>query len=159
MIDTQKKPMKFIAFSSLIFFLLAHPSVGEPWLETISLVTDGAAGNEGNSWGGHQCRIVRTDDGVFTAYMVDSKDEDGSKKRWRLAKADSSEWTVIAEDVAGKSPMNLLASPEVFTCNSISELTLFFNACFDTSFASLKESTECIILAAGIKYFTLFLCR
>src|SRR5271157_3906318 len=37
----------------------------------IEVVTDNAVtGDGGNSWGGHQTRIVHTKDGIFTAYTI-----------------------------------------------------------------------------------------
>jgi len=78
----------------------------------IEIVSDNTAtGDGGNIWGGHQTRIVRTQDGVFTAYTV----EGGGylSREWRLAQRDSeSSWKVIAQGVSGREPVNLLASPD-----------------------------------------------
>ncbi|MFC1574366.1 FlgD immunoglobulin-like domain containing protein, partial [Candidatus Latescibacterota bacterium] len=102
--------MRLITFSVLLTITSGLYVIGEPWLETISLVTDEAAGNQGNSWGGHQCRIVRTVDGVFSVYM--SGGENDVQKIWRLAWLDGDQWRVIAEDMGGNSPVHLLASPD-----------------------------------------------
>src|SRR3989339_132503 len=78
----------------------------------LEIVTDGAVtGDGGNSWGGHQTRIVRTQDGVFTAYTVPG---DGyTSREWRLAwRNDNGTWPVIAQGGAGREPVNLLASPD-----------------------------------------------
>lgn len=67
----------------------------------LEVVTNSAAtGDGGNSWGGHQTRIVRTQDGVFTAYTV----EGGGyfSREWRLAwRQDDGTWPVVAQGVAG----------------------------------------------------------
>jgi len=78
----------------------------------LEIVTDNAAtGDGGNSWGGHQTRIVHTEDGVFTAYTV----EGGGyfAREWRLAwRQNDGTWSVIAQGLAGREPVNLLASPD-----------------------------------------------
>jgi hypothetical protein len=49
-----------------------------PIVERVELVTDQAlVGDGGNSWGGHQTRIVRTKDGIFLAYTVGQSDPPG----------------------------------------------------------------------------------
>lgn len=78
----------------------------------LEVVTSNAAtGDGGNSWGGHQTRIVRTRDGIFTAYTV----EGGGylDREWRLAwRQGDGSWLVVAQGVSGKDPVNLLASPD-----------------------------------------------
>lgn len=78
----------------------------------LEVVTDNAAtGDGGNSWGGHQTRIVRTKDGVFTAYTVDGSGYFG--KKWQLAwRQEDGTWPVIAEGDGGRDPINLLAAPD-----------------------------------------------
>jgi hypothetical protein len=78
----------------------------------LEVVTDNAAtGDGGNAWGGHQTRIVRTNDGVFTAYTVVGGGY--YAKKWQLARRqDDGTWPVIAEGDAGREPVNLLASPD-----------------------------------------------
>ena len=70
-----------------------------------------ATGDGGNIWGGHQTRIVHTQDGIFTAYTVEG---DGYISReWRLAQRQSdNSWKVIANGVSGREPVNLLTSPD-----------------------------------------------
>ena len=83
------------------------------WVTSVEMVADNAALTEngaGNNWGGHQRRIVRTDEGVFTAYIVNTLD--GDNKEWRLARLDGSQWEVIATGTAGREPVNLLAGPD-----------------------------------------------
>jgi hypothetical protein len=79
---------------------------------SIEIVTDKAAtGDGGNAWGGHQTRIVRTKDGVFTAYTVAGSSY--YHKQWQLAwRQEDRSWPVVAEGDAGKDPVNLLASPD-----------------------------------------------
>ena len=83
-----------------------------PTSSSLEIVTDKAAtGDGGNAWGGHQTRIVRTQDGVFTAYTV----EGGGNfdRKWRLAwRQEDGSWPVVAQGDAGKDPVNLLASPD-----------------------------------------------
>ena len=78
----------------------------------LELVTDQAVtGDGGNQWGGHQTRIVRTADGVFTAYTVEGGGH--LAREWHLAwrQADGT-WLVIDKGGAGREPVNLLASPD-----------------------------------------------
>jgi hypothetical protein len=78
----------------------------------IEVVTDNAAtGDGGNSWGGHQTRIVHTQDGVFTAYTVEGNGY--FHREWRLAwRQDNGSWPVVASGDAGREPVNLLTSPD-----------------------------------------------
>lgn len=78
----------------------------------IEVVTNNAVtGNGGNSWGGHQTRIVHTQDGIFTAYTVEGGDY--LNREWRLAKRQTDgKWVIIAEGESGREPVNLLASPD-----------------------------------------------
>lgn len=78
----------------------------------LEVITDRAAiGNGGNMWGGHQTRIVRTRQGVFTAYTVDTGDD--AQKTWRLVRRGfRGRWKVLAEGSAGLQPVNLLAAPD-----------------------------------------------
>ena len=83
-----------------------------PISSSLEIVTDKAAtGDGGNSWGGHQSRIVRTQDGVFTAYTVEGS---GSiDKKWRLAwRQEDGSWQIVAQGDAGREPVKLLASPD-----------------------------------------------
>ncbi|MFN8412539.1 MAG: hypothetical protein U0Z26_09150 [Anaerolineales bacterium] len=77
----------------------------------IELITDNAAtGDGGNIWGGHQTRIVHTQDGIFTAYTV----EGGGylNREWRLVKRQTDgTWLVLAQGESGREPVNLLAAP------------------------------------------------
>jgi hypothetical protein len=76
-------------------------------------ITDQAArGDGGNAWGPHKCRIVRTTDGVFTAYTAPGGGH--LKREWRLMWRDEAKgkWTQQAAGEAGREPPNLLASPD-----------------------------------------------
>jgi hypothetical protein len=79
--------------------------------DLVPVTTQAAVGDGGNQWGGHQTRIVRTQDGVFTAYTEQGSGHFG--RVWHLAwrQADGT-WRSVAEGVAGKDPVNLLASPD-----------------------------------------------
>ena len=87
---------------------LALASLHQTPVEVVAANT--STGDGGQAWGGHQTRIVRTADGVFTAYTVDG---DGPLARhWYLAQRQpDGTWPVIASGGAGKDPVNLLASP------------------------------------------------
>jgi hypothetical protein len=75
----------------------------------IEVVTNNAA--TFNPKGGNQTRIVHTQDGVFTAYIVEHNGD--YDHEWRLAKRQSDgTWAVIAQGDAGAFPVNLLASPD-----------------------------------------------
>lgn len=80
-------------------------------IETIEVVADNADNTDGgNAWGGHQCRIVRTSEGVFTAYTVIG--DSPMNKKWKLAHRQAQGWKVIAEGLAGREPVNLMAGPD-----------------------------------------------
>ncbi|MFH1227714.1 MAG: hypothetical protein V1701_07410 [Planctomycetota bacterium] len=75
----------------------------------IELVTNNAATL--NPKGGHQARIVRTQDGVFAVYIVQGSQE--YNHIWHLVKRQpDGAWAVIAKGEAGIFPANLLASPD-----------------------------------------------
>ncbi len=75
----------------------------------IEVVTKNAA--VFNPKGGNPTRIVRTKDGVFTAYIVEHNGD--FDHEWQLAKRESDgTWAVIAQGDAGTFPVNLLASPD-----------------------------------------------
>ena len=78
----------------------------------VEVVTNAAVtGDGGNNWGGHQSRIVHTQDGIFTAYTVDTGNP--LNRNWKLAQRNNDgTWVVIAEGVSGREPVNLLASPD-----------------------------------------------
>ncbi len=86
------------------------PTLGRSSVEVITkeaaFVQDGVQ----NAWGGHQPRVVRTNDGVFTAYIV-TKTPDTCE--WRLAhrKGDGT-WPVIATGPCKNEAVNLLATPD-----------------------------------------------
>ena len=91
-----------------------------PVIERLELVTDQAVvGDGGSNWGGHQARIVRTKDGVFTVYTTGQSDSPGAgwqpyrgaPRFWKLAVRKDSGWQVIAEDKSGREPVNLMAGP------------------------------------------------
>lgn len=89
------------------------PAVAEdtPRVTTLEIVSANTApGDGGNGWGGHQCRIVRTRDGVFTAYTIPGKND--MSREWQLAWRQKGKWTVIAGGISGREPVNLLASPD-----------------------------------------------
>jgi hypothetical protein len=69
-----------------------------------------AGGDGGNQWGGHQCRIVHTNDGVFTVYT--SGDEDHFERTWHLMKRTENGWVELASDKSGREPVNLMTDPE-----------------------------------------------
>ena len=79
-------------------------------VERVEVVTDQAVvGDGGNNWGGHQPRIVRTKDGVFTAYTTGKSDPpgaawrpyDGAPRFWKIAARTDQGWAVIAEGQSG----------------------------------------------------------
>ncbi len=78
-------------------------------LETIT--NDAATGDGGNVWGGHQTRIVRTNQGVFAADLTAGNGY--KRKQWNLARRTArGTWRVIAQGNAGREPVNLLAAPD-----------------------------------------------
>jgi hypothetical protein len=78
----------------------------------LEVITDNAVagGDGGNQWGGHQCRIVKTAVGVFTAYT--SGAEDHFQRRWHLMHRTESGWQELATGKSGREPVNLMAGPD-----------------------------------------------
>ena len=90
---------------------MPNPAPAEPFARqtNIEVVTNNASPN--NPWGGHQTRIVHTQDGIFTAYIVEGSDI--LSRVWQLSKRQSDgTWTVIAQGDTGSNPVDLLASPD-----------------------------------------------
>ncbi len=97
----------------LIVRFFPDPTRGEeiPHIVEFDIVTENAAvGDGGNAWGDHFCRIVRTSEGVFTAYTVPGQSE--LLRQWRLAWRNKGVWEIIAGGISGREPVNLLASPD-----------------------------------------------
>lgn len=97
----------------LVIYISASTAYAEdtPRVVALETVTEHAStGDGGNAWGGHQCRIVRTADGVFTAYTVSGKND--MNREWRLVWRRDEKWKIIASGLAGREPANLLASPD-----------------------------------------------
>jgi hypothetical protein len=96
-----------------LFISLAWPSDVKPQLKTIQVnpevITTNAlpGGDGGNQWGGHQCRIVRTNNGVFTIYT--SGGEDHMEREWHLMQRTDKGWKELATDKSGREPVNLMA--------------------------------------------------
>lgn len=85
-----------------------QPIIRQTKIEVIT--TNAATGDGGNDWGGHQTRIVHTQDGVFTAYTEGNTHFD---RKWNLVQRQSDgTWKIIAKGIAGREPVNLLASPD-----------------------------------------------
>lgn len=75
----------------------------------VELITNNA--DSGNAWGGHQSRIVRTQDGIFTAYITSGTGE--FSKQWHLVqRQEDGTWTDLAQGNVGGQPVNLLAGPD-----------------------------------------------
>ena len=75
------------------------------------ITTDALAGGDGgNQWGGHQCRILQSKEGVFTVYT--GGDTDHFERTWHLMKRTESGWIEIASDKSGREPVNLMTGPE-----------------------------------------------
>ena len=84
------------------------PTVQQTNVEIVT--ADAATGDGGNAWGGHQTRIVHTQDGIFTAYTVAGGGY--LNREWHLAeRQNDGTWNVIAQGESGREPVNLLASP------------------------------------------------
>lgn len=78
----------------------------------MEVITDTAAGGKNaSSWGGHKTRVVATADGIFSTFLIPGKGD--FDKNWLLTKRQSDgSWQVIAEEEAGREPVNLIASPD-----------------------------------------------
>jgi len=121
-----KPPLKAAAAWYLLSFVTRLQLTGSeapdsPRVTVCEVVTDQAVvGDGGNNWGGHQTRIVRTQDGLFTAYTTGGSDPkwpqftpyDNSPRYWRLLKRIEGDWRVLAQGKAGREPVNLLSGPD-----------------------------------------------
>ena len=76
------------------------------------MVADGTSvgGDGGNAWGGHQTRLLRTSQGLFTAYTVPGTDS--FHREWRLVQRRDDAWQIIAQGPSGRDPVNLLQGPD-----------------------------------------------
>lgn len=74
------------------------------------ITNEAVVGDGDNSWGPNICRIVRTDDGVFTTY--NSGNDNFLGREWHLMKRVKNGWKEIAKGKSGREPVNLLASPD-----------------------------------------------
>ncbi|MBA4387322.1 MAG: hypothetical protein C0404_05030 [Verrucomicrobia bacterium] len=113
--------MEVAVVCALILAQTSSAQQAVPRIEQLEVVTTNAVvGDGGNNWGGHQTRITRTKDGVFTAYTTGQSDPpgapwrayDGSPRYWKLALRTETGWKVIAEDKSGREPVNLMAGPD-----------------------------------------------
>jgi hypothetical protein len=87
-----------------------------PHFERFELVTAEASirnatgDRPGNSWGGHQTRVLRMKNGdVYTAYLVTGASFDDSQ--WQLVRRDAAGWKRVASGPAGREPVNILRTP------------------------------------------------
>ena len=99
----------------VVIVCLLSPDEILPQIKTITVnlevVTDNAlTGDGGNAWGGHQCRIVRTLDGIFTVFTSGGKDH--LQRHWHLMKKMVSGWKELASAKSGREPVNLVAGPD-----------------------------------------------
>jgi len=82
-------------------------------IERLEVVTEQAApGDGGNAWGGHQTRIVRTGEGVFTVYTAAGGSGGRFNRSWRLMRRTEAGWSEVASGPSGREPVNLLAGPD-----------------------------------------------
>ena len=88
-----------------------------PHFERFELVTADASvrnangDRPGNSWGGHQTRVLRMQNGdVYTAYLVSGASFDDSQ--WQLVRRDDAGWKRVASGPAGREPVNILRTPK-----------------------------------------------
>ena len=104
-----------IRFIVILIFTLLIPIEIHSQMKTVEvklevITSDALAGGDGgNQWGGHQCRIVRTVDGIFTVYT--SGDKDHFERKWHLMKRTANGWVEIAVDKSGREPVNLMTGP------------------------------------------------
>ena len=87
-----------------------------PRFERLELVTAEASirstsgDRPGNSWGGHQTRVLRMQNGdVYTAYLRTGATFDSSE--WQLVRRDAAGWQQVASGLAGREPVNILRTP------------------------------------------------
>ena len=65
----------------------------------------------GNSWGGHQTRVLRLANGdVYTAYLTTGATFDASE--WHLARRSEDGWQIVAGGLAGREPVNILRTSD-----------------------------------------------
>jgi len=106
---------RYILTGIISFFFISSVEVFSQ-LQTIDvdleiITTNALAGGDGgNQWGGHQCRIVRIPEGIFTIYT--SGDENHFERQWHLMQRKATGWHEIAVDKSGREPVNLMAGPD-----------------------------------------------
>ncbi|MBN1351869.1 T9SS type A sorting domain-containing protein [candidate division KSB1 bacterium] len=108
---SQNRLLLFIICVTLFLVNQTCFALPDPLTINIEVVCDSTAvGDGGNVWGGHQCRIVRTCYGVFTAFTTEGKGY--FEREWHVSQRTADGWHEIAHDVAGREPVNLLAAPD-----------------------------------------------
>ncbi len=73
-------------------------------------IADDTGNRPGNSWGGHQTRVLRLEDGdVYTAYLTTGLTFDAAQ--WHLVRRSEGRWRLVASGPAGREPVNILRTP------------------------------------------------
>jgi hypothetical protein len=106
-------PQKAYRWSLFLYVLVTGPVLAQVRSIVIHpevITTNAVTGDGGNAWGGHQCRVVRTGKGVFTAYTVGGSDY--LQRTFHLVKRTEEGWKELTAEKAGREPVNLMASPD-----------------------------------------------
>ncbi|MFZ5940204.1 MAG: T9SS type A sorting domain-containing protein [Bacteroidota bacterium] len=110
-----KSALPGICFICLLLPMGWHGTLGAqsiPFIDPPGIVSNNTSTGDGaNSWGGHQCSIVRSTSGeIFTVYTIAGSSD--LNRIFRLAVKEGDDWVVIAEGESGREPAQLLIAPD-----------------------------------------------
>lgn len=106
--------IKIIVIELLLLVGSSPNSFGQivPFIDSISTVSPSTSTGDGsNSWGGHQCSIVRTSKGkVYTVYTVVGSSD--LNRIFKVALKTGDGWEIVAQGDSGREPAQILVAPD-----------------------------------------------
>lgn len=105
---------QILIFNLILLIGLSQPSISQsfPYIDSLSIVCNATSTGDGaNSWGGHQCSIVRTSKGkIYTVYTVEGTSD--LNRNFQVALQTGNGWQVAAQGRSGREPAQLLIGPD-----------------------------------------------
>lgn len=108
------KARHILLFSAVSLLGLSQAALlhSQPYIDSWSTVCDTTSTGDGaNSWGGHQCSIVRNSAGaIYTVYTVAGPSE--LKRAFRVVRKTEDGWETVAQGPSGREPAQILIGPD-----------------------------------------------